>query len=110
MGLDDTVNLERLATAFEKLATALDRLATIEHDKFVKQYPPEREKRAAEVIKPDSDKREQYSDKGDPDWFNETEKAAGTPSRFEQRRIDQESEKGAKEPDAPKRRGTAPIH
>ena len=107
MGLDDTVNLERLATAFEKIATALDRLATIEHDKFVKQYPPEREKRAAEISKPSDDKREQFSDKPSKEWLEETE--AAVPSRFQQK-FDKQVAEGAKEPAAAPRRRTTPVH
>lgn len=104
MGLDETVNLERLASAFEKIADALTRLATVEERKF----PPEREKRAAEIIRPEEDKREQYSDKGTDKWFAETEKATA-PSRFQQR-LDQQSAEGPKDSTAAKGRRTAPVH
>lgn len=75
MSLDDTINLDRLATAFEKIAVALQERNRIELDRLAKSFPPEKEKRAAEVIHPEKDKREQYSDRGSPEWFDETEKA-----------------------------------
>jgi len=83
MGLDDTVNLERLATAFEKIAAALEARNRIELDRLAKSFPPEKEKRAAEVISPDKDKREHYSDRADPEWFEATE--AALPSRFQKK-------------------------
>ena len=104
MGLDDTVNLERLATAFEKIATALDRLVTVEERRF----PPEKPKSAAEIIRPDADKREQFSDKGTAEWFNETEQAAG-PSRFQKRFEEENPGKSAEKPQQ-KRRSVTPVH
>lgn len=83
MGLDDTISLDRIATAFEKIAAALEHRNRIELDRLAKLFPPEKEKRA-EVINTDRDKREQYSDKGSPDWFDETE-AATPQSRFQER-------------------------
>ena len=84
MSLDDTVNLERLATAFEKIAAALQERNTIERDRLVKLFPPEKEKRAAEVIHPEQAKRDEYSDRANPEWFDETE-AALPKSRFQER-------------------------
>lgn len=84
MGLDDTVNLERLATAFEKIAAALEHRNRIELDRLAKSFPPEKEKRAAEIIHPEQAKRDQYSDRADSEWFDETE-AALPQTRFKQR-------------------------
>lgn len=84
MSFDDTINLERLATAFEKIAAALEHRNRIELDRLAKSFPPEKEKRAAEVINPDKDKRDQYSDRAESGWFNETE-AALPESRFKNR-------------------------
>jgi hypothetical protein len=84
MGLEETVNLERLATAFEKIAVALQERNRIELDRLGKLFPPEKEKRAAEVIHPEQDKREQYSDRATPEWFDQTE-AALPPSKFKTR-------------------------
>ena len=104
MGLDDTVNLERLAAAFEKVASALERLAKVEEDRYLKQYP-EKPRAVAKVITPDDDKREQFSDKASPGWFAETEKAT-SPSRFQKRLDDQKSETDKKSPGS----GTPPVH
>ena len=84
MGLDDTINLERLATAFEKIAAALEHRNRIELDRLAKSFPPEREKRAAEIIHPDEDKRKEYSDRAEPGWFEATE-AALPKSRFQEK-------------------------
>ena len=84
MSLDDTVNLERLATAFEKIAAALQERNRIELDRLAKSFPPEKEKRAAEVINVEKDKRDQYSDRANSEWFDETE-AALPPSKFKSR-------------------------
>ena len=86
MSLDDTVNLERLATAFEKIAAALENRNRIELDRLGKQYPPEREKRAAEIIRPDDERRQQFSDRASPEWIEETENALPQKkSRFEEK-------------------------
>jgi hypothetical protein len=98
MGLDDTVNLERLASAFEKIADALTRLATVEERK----NPPERPKRAAEITRTDDDKREQYSDKASDEWLKETKEALPK-SRF-QERLDKQSAEPSKERAAPQSR------
>ena len=84
MGLDETVNLERLATAFEKIAAALEHRNRIELDRLAKSFPPEKEKRAAEIIHPEQDKRNEYSDRADSGWFEATE-AALPKSRFQER-------------------------
>ena len=84
MSQDDTINLERLATAFEKIAAALQERNTIERDRLVKLFPPEKEKRAAEVIHPEQDKRDEYSDRADSGWFEATE-AALPQTRFKER-------------------------
>jgi len=86
VGLDETVNLERLATAFERIAAVLERLVILEERK----NPPEREKRAAEIIRPDEDQREQLSDKPSPGWLKETEEVA---SRFQKRLDDNQKPK-----------------
>lgn len=91
MSLDDTVNLERLAKAFERIADALDRA-----------YPLPREKRAAEIIKPGEDKDEQFNDRGSSQWFEETEQATAK-SRF-QERLENQSPESAKRATGPKNR------
>ena len=83
MSLDDTINLERLATAFERIASALETMSKIQLDTYGKLYP-EKEKRAAEIIHPDEDKRKEYSDRAEPGWFEATE-AALPKSRFQER-------------------------
>jgi hypothetical protein len=82
MGLDETVNLERLATAFERIASALETMSKIQLDSFAKLYP-EREKRAAVIDSPDKEKRDHFSDRAEPGWFDETE--AALPSRFQKK-------------------------
>lgn len=94
MGIDDTVNLERIASALEKIGNALE-ILTGNHVKV------ERERRAAEIHRPEQEKREQFSDKASAEWFKETEQATST-SRFQQRRDQQTStQKGS---------GTKPVH
>jgi len=84
MSLDNTINLERIATAFERIAAALEARNRIELDRLAKLFPPEKEKRAAEILDPKQDKRKQYSDRADSDWFDETE-AALPKSRFQEK-------------------------
>ena len=81
---DFVINFERLATAFEKIALALEARNRIELDRLAKSFPPEREKRAAEIIHPDEDKRKEYSDRAGADWFEDAE-AALPQTRFKQR-------------------------
>lgn len=83
MSLDDTINLERIATAFERIASALETMSKIQLDSFAKLYP-EKEKRAAEVIHPEQEKRDEYSDRADAGWFEAAE-AALPKSRFQER-------------------------
>jgi hypothetical protein len=83
MSLDDTVNLERLATAFEKIAASLAERNIIEREKMARQFPLEKPKRAAEIIDPKAEKEREFSDHADPEWFRETERAV--PSRFQER-------------------------
>lgn len=103
MGLDDTVNLERLATAFEKLADAMTRIAVVAE----RVYPPEKEKRAAEIIDPNADRRDLYGDRARPEWFDETEQALPGKSRFQQR-FDEQHPEGA-QPAKPAKRRVAAV-
>jgi len=96
------VSLDRITTAFEKIADALTRLAVVEERKF----PPEKERRAAEIIRSDENK-ELLSDKGTPDWFAETEAATG-PSRFQQR-LDETRKAEPERTSEPKRRRVATV-
>lgn len=84
MSLDDTVNLERLATAFEKIALALQERNIIERERMAREFPVSKtERRPAEIIYPKKERDEQSSYKADNEWFEETEKAV--PSRFQER-------------------------
>jgi hypothetical protein len=104
MSLDDTVNLGRIASAFEKIALALADSNIIEREKLAREFPLEKERRAAEVIRPDEDKRAQFNDHASPEWLKETEDAAG-PSRFQTRLESQKSPKST----VPARGRTAPV-
>lgn len=73
MGLDETVSLERIAKAFERIADAMERA-----------FPPPKEKRVAEIIRANEDRDKQFSDKAEPSWFDETERALQK-SRFQER-------------------------
>ena len=84
MSLDDTVNLERLATAFEKIAVALDERNKIEREKLLLMFPTKREPKPAEVIRPDEERKKLLDDRPDADWLRDTE-AALPPSRFQER-------------------------
>lgn len=93
MSPDDSINLERLATSVEKIASALTDWVTLERERLAKEFPPERQRRAAEVNVRDKDRREQLSDKATPEWIEETEEALPQ-SRFRKRFDDQQSAKG----------------
>ena len=80
---DDSRAMQRIAAALEGIVEALAKRNMIEQERLEKEFPPERAKRAAEIIRSD-DRAEQFSDKPTDQWLAETEAAAG-PSRFAQR-------------------------
>jgi hypothetical protein len=64
----------RIASAFERIAVALEKIAGIE-DKTKPRKP-------AVIERPSDEKKEQFSDRADPEWIEETERTA---SRFRER-------------------------
>lgn len=84
MGLDNTVNIGRIADAFEKIAAELFERNRIERERLVLEFPVKKEPRPAEVIRPDEERRELLSDKPTKEWVEETE-AALPQSRFAKR-------------------------
>lgn len=90
---DDSINLNRLATSVEKIAATLTDWVTLERERLAKEFPPEKQRRAAEVNVRDKERREQLSDKATPEWLEETEEALPQ-SRFRKRFDGQQSAKG----------------
>lgn len=87
MGLDDTVNLDRIATALTKLAQAIDQYNILYRRQLDLEHPQEKPKRAPEVISTTDERREQFSDRATDQWMRETEAAMPpeTASRFQKR-------------------------
>lgn len=85
MSLDDTVNLERIAAALARLATAFEQHNIICRERLQHEFPPEKAKRAPEVIRIEDERREQFSDAASEEWMRETEAAIPGPSRFQKR-------------------------
>jgi hypothetical protein len=82
---------ERGVRSLELIADALQTLAKVESERLSREYPPERSPRGAQINRVSDDKREQYSDKADRQWLEETENALPQikkepeKSRFEER-------------------------
>ena len=108
MGLDDTVNLERIATALVRLAAAFDQYNILYRARLKLEFPPEKAKRAPEVIATESERREQYSDQPSDQWMRDTQAALDNqePSRF-QKRFNQAG--NSDRPAAPLRRRVAEV-
>ena len=73
-----------LTESMERIASALEDRNKIERERLEKQYPAEKQKRAAEIIDQKRERDEHYSDKPSGDWIKETE-AALPKSRFQER-------------------------
>lgn len=82
----------RLLAAVETIATALKDISLTMALRYGKDFPELKAKRPAEITRPDDEKKEQYSDRATPEFFEETERATG-PSRF-QRRLDESAKSG----------------
>lgn len=85
MSLDDTVNLERIATALGRIAAAFEQYNVICRERLRHEFPPEKAKRAPEVIRIESERREQFSDVATDEWMRDTQAALPEPSRFQKR-------------------------
>ena len=108
MGLDDTVNLERIAAALEKLSRAFDQYNILYRDRLNREFPPEKKKRGAEIIVSASEsRREEIGDRPTDEWMRDTQAALDNqkPSRFQQR-FDQ-TESSHRQPQARRRRAVA---
>lgn len=106
MSLDDTVNLERIATALTRLAQAFDQYNILTRERLDREYPLEKPKRAPEVISTESERSEQFSDAPSDEWMRDTEAALPGPSRFEQRFSQTDA---ATKPEAPRRRRAVAV-
>ena len=82
MTVDIAKEIERDERAMERVARALERLATVEEKRFKADHPEPKRKRQAVITRPSDEKREQFSDRAEPEWIAETEE---TVSRFQQR-------------------------
>ena len=80
--MDFDEQIERDERAMERIASALERLAKVEEKKFRAEHPAVRPKRPAVITRPSDDKRDQFDDRADQAWVEETERTA---SRFKQR-------------------------
>lgn len=106
MGLDDTVNLERIATALTRLAAAFDQYNIICRERLNREFPREKAKRAPEIINTESERREQFSDKPTDEWLRETLAATPETSRF-QKRFDESPNKQPEQ--APRKRRAVTV-
>jgi len=95
---DETIFLHIL----ERIAKAFEEHNRIEREKLEKQYPKARPAREAEITRTDDDKREQFTDRAEPQWYDETE-AALPESKWAQKlgawRQDQENHLNPKKPE-----------
>lgn len=95
---------ERAIKALEGIASALHELAVVQQNRFAKDFP-QRVAKPAVIERLGDDKKEQFSDKGTEQWFEETEAATSEgKSRFQKRFEDAEA--GDSGGDAAKGSGT----
>jgi hypothetical protein len=71
-----------MADALSRIADALAKLADVQEKRYDKDYPKERPRLPAVIERPSDEKKEQYSDRADPEWVEETERTA---TRFRER-------------------------
>jgi hypothetical protein len=95
--------LERIATALEVLGKAQNKLAMIEGVRLKHDIPLAKPKRPAEFTRPTDEKKEQFSDRADSEWIDETERTA---SRFQQRLEDTEGNTAAQAGSSRKNQGS----
>lgn len=77
---------ERIATALEKISAALELFVTLSARRLELEFP-QRSGKIGEINRVDDDKKKEFSDEADPEWFSQTEDAI--PSRF-QEKLDQQ--------------------
>lgn len=104
LGLDDTINLQRLASAFEKIAAAMEESNRIERERLTHEFPEKKPAKPAEVIDPNEDRKQLLSDRPTDKWLEETEEALPQ-SRFA-KRLDEARELKERQS---KGRSTAPV-
>lgn len=85
---------DRWIVALERIADALAKRAGIEEKRFQKDFPKRKPKRPAEIMRPEDEKKEQFSDRATDQWAEETEAVV---SRF-QKRYDEGSKGGSTQP------------
>lgn len=100
------LDLERIAVALTRIAAAFDQYNILYRKQLELEHPPEKPKRAPEVISTESERQEQFSDVADEQWMRDTERAIGEPSRFQKRF---EQTEAARQPPAPRRRRTVAV-